>query len=993
MSPVVRRTFLAFVLVVVALMTGAWQSDQVALAASQAANLPDTPLYPGLTWSDPSVSTQNIRIDADGGAISLSGERYEAQEQFATGLSEEVLNYYSNRQLAESGWTSYDAYSGSDGLHYVFYHETGVYLSVEFLTCPDAPSNTCIAVWKSEQIQPTELTPVTTPEAGDDPAKATFGKIDPFNGETGLDPRSTTLSWQSYPGADKYKYCVQEGSACDKDDTDWTSTYDRDITLTNLAFNRTYYWHVKATTCELCVPKPWVYSDNDTPWHFRTRTGTGTQVSILGNAGVGGAILSYTDGTLKQVVADSTGAYLLRVSYNWTGTVTPSKSGYVFTPASASFTNLTATQTIQNFAATAFYVISGNAGVPGVTLSYVNGTPRTVVSDASGNYAFGVPAGWSGTVTPSKPTYVFSPPSRTYSNVSANQTAQNYTASLITFTISGNAGTAGVTLKYYYGAPRSVVSDASGNYSITVPYNWSGTVLPVKANFLFSPPYRTYSNVLANQTAQNYTATPLYSISGNAGAVGVTLSYNDGTPRTVISHAGGNYAFTVPGGWTGTVTPTHVCFTFNPANRTYTNLASSQTSQSYIATLKAGCADINVLVAGTIRGRFGLPAQGSTRASFAGVNNGPAKIESTNAIPLIASERVIYKVSNVNTSYSEMMGLPDGQLDTIYWLPWYNSRDMSTQLRIANVSGSQATVRLYIHGTEMTSGCSPSNSPYTLAAGTSLRVTCGGINDGPVKIVSNQNIVASERIVYAANAKQTSYSEMMALPNSQASNIYWLPWYNGVNVDTQLRFANLSTTQPATVHVTIAGQAVNGSPFILQPGESTRVGFPGVNNGPVKIESNQNIVASQRVIYRVNGVDTSFSETMALPSSQVGNTYWLPWYNNVDLDTQLRFANLSTTQQATVHVSIGGQEVNGSPFVLQAGESTRISVASENGGPVKIVSNQNLVVTERVIYKINGVNTSYSELMALSNSQLDSIYWLPWYNSVDLDTQLRFGRP
>jgi len=31
--------------------------------------------------------------------------------------------------------------------------------------------------------------------------------------------------------------------------------------------------------------------------------------------------------------------------------------------------------------------------------------------------------------------------------------------------------------------------------------------------------------------------------------------------------------------------------------------------------------------------------------------------------------------------------------------------------------------------------------------------------------------------------------------------------------------------------------------------------------------------------------------------------------------------------------------------------------------------------------------------MALPDSQLDSIYWLPWYNNKDLDTQLRFGVP
>ncbi len=63
----------------------------------------------------------------------------------------------------------------------------------------------------------------------------------------------------------------------------------------------------------------------------------------------------------------------------------------------------------------------------------------------------------------------------------------------------------------------------------------------------------------------------------------------------------------------------------------------------------------------------------------------------------------------------------------------------------------------------------------------------------------------------------------------------------------------------------------------------------GVNNGPVKVISNVNIVAAERVIYKVNDVPTSFSEMMALPNSQLDTTYWLPWYNNMDLDTQLQF--------------------------------------------------------------------------------------------------------
>ena len=146
----------------------------------------------------------------------------------------------------------------------------------------------------------------------------------------------------------------------------------------------------------------------------------------------------------------------------------------------------------------------------------------------------------------------------------------------------------------------------------------------------------------------------------------------------------------------------------------------------------------------------------------------------------------------------------------------------------------------------------------------------------------------------------------------------------------------------------------------------------GVNSGPVKIESNQNIVAAERVIYKVNNLPTSFSEMMALPDSQLDSTYWLPWYNNVDLDTQLRFGNVSNTP-AEVHVWIGGQEKTSGctttpanvpyPYILAIGASLRVSCPNVNSGPVQIISNVNIVAAERVIYKINNLPTSFTEMM------------------------------
>ena len=395
---------------------------------------------------------------------------------------------------------------------------------------------------------------------------------------------------------------------------------------------------------------------------------------------------------------------------------------------------------------------------------------------------------------------------------------------------------------------------------------------------------------------------------------------------------------------------------------------------------------IDFYMGGTRKGSSLLTPQQSAQRSFPGVNSGPVKMVNTGPTSLMASERVIYKVNGVDTSLTEMMAMPNSQLNTTYWLPWYNNVDLSTQLRFANVSAAPATVNVTIGGQPMP------GSPFSLAAGASLRKSFPGVNNGPVRISSNVNIVAAERVIYKVNNVSTSFSEMMGLPNSQLDTTYWLPWYNNVDLNTQLRIANI-TGAPVTVRVFIGGVEMTGSPFNLGAGASTRKSFTGINNGPVKIVSNQLIVAAERVIYQVNGVNTSFTEMMALPNSQLNTAYWLPWYNNSgNLDTQLRIANVSGTP-ATVQIFIGGIQMTGSPFSLGPLVSTRKSFPGINNGPVKIVSTQPIVAAERLIYKVNNFPTSFSEMTGLPNHQLNLTHWLPWYNSVDLDSQLRFGLP
>jgi hypothetical protein len=74
--------------------------------------------------------------------------------------------------------------------------------------------------------------------------------------------------------------------------------------------------------------------------------------------------------------------------------------------------------------------ISGNAGRPDVEVNYsgTKGGSGVATADGNGNYVITVPSGWSGTITPSKGTYTFDPPSLWFPNVNCSVSGQDFEA-------------------------------------------------------------------------------------------------------------------------------------------------------------------------------------------------------------------------------------------------------------------------------------------------------------------------------------------------------------------------------------------------------------------------------------------------------------------------------------------------------------------------------------------------------------------------------------
>ena len=82
---------------------------------------------------------------------------------------------------------------------------------------------------------------------------------------------------------------------------------------------------------------------------------------------------------------------------------------------------------------------------------------------------------------------------------------------------ASHLGINGVVLS---GLPGPPVTDAVGFYLCLVTNGWSGTVVPAKADYTFSPPRRTYTNLVSNQLAQNYLPNTFWFVSPNAATNG-----------------------------------------------------------------------------------------------------------------------------------------------------------------------------------------------------------------------------------------------------------------------------------------------------------------------------------------------------------------------------------------------------------------------------------------------------------------------------------------
>ena len=214
---------------------------------------------------------------------------------------------------------------------------------------------------------------------------------------------------------------------------------------------------------------------------------------ISGNVGAGNTILSYTDGTAKQVTTDSNGNYFLMVSNHWSGTLTPAKAGYAFTPAAKEYADVQSDLNLQDYTAQstgtpAYYVniATGNNSNSCVSAAAPCRNIQETINKASSGDTIYVAGGTYQFSTNDVPGVVVINKDLTLSGGwNSDFTAQNATS-----IIDGQNINNGILLNW-----GTVVVD---NFVITNAISWnSGAIYIVNGNFTLT------RSTLRNNTATN----------------------------------------------------------------------------------------------------------------------------------------------------------------------------------------------------------------------------------------------------------------------------------------------------------------------------------------------------------------------------------------------------------------------------------------------------------------------------------------------------------
>jgi hypothetical protein len=567
-----------------------------------------------------------------------------------------------------------------------------------------------------------------------------------------------------------------------------------------------------------------------------TTAGFTASGSITPTASGNGATVTLTGGASPlTATANASGAYSFANLANGNYTVTPSKAGFSFTPASRAITVSGANVTVAAFTAQAVTLsgtITPAAIASGATVTLAGPVAQTATADAAGAFTFsGLPDG-TYTVTPSKTNVTFTPANRSVVIAGGVSVSGTSFTAVSTLTVTGNVAPAGLsvgTVMTMTGGATATV-DSSGNYTFTSVANGTYTITPSKPAFTFAPASQSVTVNGANVSGINFTAQPI-TISGTvtpaANGAGTTMNLAGPTSGTMLADAAGAYSFGALGDGTYTVTPVKTGFSFSPASLTVTISGASVSGVDFVATA-VPTYTISGALSPTPDGSFAtMTVTGdASRTASADVNGNYSFNGLVNGAYTVTPTKTGYVFSPA----SQTVTVADGNMPAVNFTA-QSVNITGTVSPAANGAGTSLTLSGASTGTTTADGSgafsfrglpngtytvTPAKSGFTFTPSSRTVVISGGVSVGNVdfSIVAFYSVSGTLSPAAAGSGAQVGIGESVA--TADASGNYTFPnLINGTYTVTPAKPGYVFTPNGQTV--TINNANVTGVDFSAAP--------------------------------------------------------------------------------------------------------------------------------------------------------------------------------
>ncbi len=747
-----------------------------------------------------------------------------------------------------------------------------------------------------------------------------------------------------------------------------------------------------------------VNSANVTAATFTATQQTWTISGLVGTAG-SSATIALTGASTATTTASASGAYTFTGLANGSYTVTPTKSGYTFSPTSAAVTVNGANVTVPNFTATAqTWTISGSVGTTGsgATIALTGASTATTTASASGAYTFAGLANGSYTVTPTKSGATFSPASVGVTVSGANATAATFTATLQTWTISGSVGTSGsgATIALTGASTATTTANAAGAYSFTGLANGSYTVTPSLSGYTFSPTSAAVSVNGANVTAATFTATQqTWTISGSVGTSGsgATIALTGASTASTTANASGAYTFTALANGSYTITPSLSGHTFSPASVAVTVSGANVTAATFTATTQTwtisgsvGSAGSGATIALTGASTATTTANASGAYTFTGLVNGSYTITPSLTGYSFSPASVAVTVNGANVTAAAI---------TATHQTWTISGSVGS-------AGSGATIALTGASTATTTANASGAYTFTGLANGSYTITPSltGYTFSPASVavtISGANVTAAT-FTLSVNPTSITIDATVSADRSTSSNSIATSALSTVS-NNELLLALIATgaktaQKGISAHVTVAGVTGGGLTWVLVNRTDVQTGTAEVwrTFAPTPLQSvsitatlSASAPASMTVMSfaGVNttgtngsgavGATASANASSGAPGATLATTQNNSWVLGVGTDTRKASARTVGPNQTMVHQYLTSttdtywvQRMSGA--TAASGSTVTINDSAPTGDPYNL-NIVEILAAQSVGSQITGLVTPQAVIAAKTNSPSNSV--------------------